>query len=159
MQRLRILILAIFATCALLAQDVQTAQHGGGASVKLKDGFDVNVLDKSVDPCVDFYRYACGNWLKANPVPADRSIYGRSSELDDRNRSVLAEILQKVSDPNVTRTANEQKVGDYYASCMDESAIEHKGTNVLEPEFARIAALKRKEDLPALIGHFGKIGV
>ena len=159
MHYVRMLILAIFATCAVMAQDMQTTGHGGSTASKLKNGFDVNALDKSVDPCVDFYRYACGNWLKANPVPADRSIYGRFSELEDRNQAVLAEILEKVSDPNASRTANEQKIGDYYASCMDESGIERKGASVLDPEFARIAGLKRKEDLPALIGHFALIGV
>jgi endothelin-converting enzyme/putative endopeptidase len=159
MHRLRIFILAIFATCALSAQDRQTTEPGGGPASDFKSGFDVNALDRSVDPCVDFYRYACGNWLKANPVPPDRSVYGRFSELEDRNRSILAEILEKVSAPNGTRTANEQKIGDYYASCMDESGIEQKGTEVLEPEFARIASLKRKDDLAQLIGHFSKIGV
>jgi putative endopeptidase len=155
----RILILAIFATCAAMAQDLQTAEPGGGVAFKLKDGFDINVLDKNVDPCVDFYRYACGNWLKANPVPSDRSTYGRFSELDDRNKRILSEILTKVSEPGASRTANEQKIGDYYASCMDESGIEQRGTAVLEPEFAWIAALKRKQDLSALIGHFAMVGV
>ena len=158
MHRLRIFILVIVATCALRAQDKQTTEPGGPVS-GLKGGFDLDALDRSVDPCVDFYRYACGNWLKANPVPPDRSLYGRFSELEDRNRTILAEILEKVSDPHMTRTANEQKTGDYYASCMDESGIEQEGTGVLEPEFARIAALKRKEELAALIGHFSRIGV
>jgi putative endopeptidase len=157
--RTLIMILAILATCAALAQNVQNASKAGAATSKLKNGFDIDALDKSVDPCVDFYHFACGNWLKANPVPPDRSVYGRSSELDDRNRAVLNEILEKVSSPNESRTANEQKIGDYYASCMDESGIEQKGTGVLDPEFARITALKRKEDLSALIGHFSKIGV
>ncbi len=157
--RIMIIILAMLAACAVMAQNVLDTGNAGVATSKLKNGFDIDALDKSVDPCVDFYHFACGNWLKANPVPADRSIYGRFSELDDRNRSTLHEILQKVSEPNASRTSNEQKIGDYYASCMDERGIEQKGTVVLDPEFARIDALKRKEDLPALIGHFSKIGV
>lgn len=159
MRYFRGLILAICAISAVMAQESPTATQSKGGAVKLKDGFDVNAVDKSVDPCVDFYRYACGNWLKANPVPSDRSIYGRSSELDDRNRSILAEILEKASDPNVGRTANEQKIGDYYASCMDESGIERKGTSALGPEFARIAKLKSKVDLSALVGHYSLIGI
>ena len=112
---------------------------------KLKDGFDLNALDSNVDPCVDFYRYACGKWLAQNPVPPDRSIYGRSSELLDRNQAILRETLEKNSAPDAGRSANEQKIGDYYASCMDESTIERKGTSALEPELALVNGLRGKD--------------
>src|SRR5215469_1521101 len=125
---------------------------------KLKDGFDVNALDSNVDPCVDFYRYACGKWLAQNPVPPDRSIYGRSSELLDRNQAILRETLETNSAPDAGRSANEQKIGDYYASCMDESAIERKGTSALEPELALVNGLREKGALPVLMAHFSLVG-
>ncbi len=146
-------------TCALLLlPHVAASQEGTDSHTKLKDGFDVNAMDKSVDPCVDFYRYACGTWLKQNPVPSDKAVYGRSSELADRNREILRDVLEKASTAGADRSANEQKTGDYYASCMDEAAIESKGIAVLRPELDRITGLKSKDALPALLGRFSLLG-
>ena len=132
-------------TCALLLlPHVAASQEGTDSHTKLKDGFDVNAMDKSVDPCVDFYRYACGTWLKQNPVPSDKAVYGRSSELADRNREILRDVLEKASTAGADRSANEQKTGDYYASCMDEAAIESKGIAVLRPELDRITGLSEQ---------------
>ena len=89
--------------------------------------FDVNAIDKSADPCVDFYQYACGTWLKNNPIPADQSRWGRFNELDERNREILREILEEAAKPTPDRDADTQKIGDYYAACMDEKAIDAKG--------------------------------
>ena len=109
--------------------------------------FDANAIDRSVDPCVDFFHYACGNWIKNNPVPADRARWGRFDELQEHNLVVLHNILERLSDPQVQRSALEQKVGDYYGSCMDEAAIEARGTRPLEPEMKRIAAIKKRQQL------------
>jgi len=76
-----------------VSQLAATQQSSASSSPKLKEGFDINALDKSVDPCVDFYHYACGTWLKENPVPADKAVYGRFAELADRNRLILKSIL------------------------------------------------------------------
>jgi predicted metalloendopeptidase len=143
--RLSRLLLAILllagVTVPLAAQESKTTQN----SV-------LSALDKDIDPCVDFYQFACGGWIKNNPIPADHPIWSRFGELAERNRTVLRGILEDVSKAS-KRTANEQKIGDYYATCIDEDSINKKSIAVLKPEFDRIAALKDKSTLPALMAH------
>ena len=152
----RWLVVAITAMCFV---SPRSSAQASDALPKLQSGFDVNAMDKSIDPCVDFYHYACGTWLKENPVPPDKSAYGRFTELADRNRAILKDVLGKASVPNASRSANEQKIGDYYASCMDENGIEEKGTAPLAPELERISALKNKTSLTPLLAHYSLIGV
>ena len=118
----------------------------------------VSAMDKSADPCVDFYQFACGGWKKNNPIPSDQPIWSRFGELAERNRTVLRGILENAGKAT-NRTANEQKIGDYYATCIDEDAINKKGIAVLKPEFDRINGLKDKAGLPALLAHMHSQGI
>jgi putative endopeptidase len=86
--------------------------------------FDLGAMDKSVDPCQDFYQYACGTWRKNNPIPPDQSRWGRFNELADYNRQFLHKILEKDSANNPKRSPVEQKIGDMYESCMDEPTVQ-----------------------------------
>jgi putative endopeptidase len=146
----RILISIIFLMTVagnLPAQDSKTASE----SV-------VSALDKTADPCVDFYQFACGGWLKSNPIPADQSIWSRFGELAERNRQELRGILESAAKAQ-NRDENEQKIGDYYSSCMDEAAIEKKGVAVLKPAFDRINALRDKSTLPDLLAYLHGQGI
>jgi putative endopeptidase len=121
--------------------------------------FDSSLIDKTIDPCKNFYRYSCNGWFKRNPLPPDKIAYGRFTELYELNRLHLKEILEAASRPESSRTPNEQKIGDEYASCMDTAAINKAGLTPLQPELDRIAAVKFQSELPALLGHLHTIGV
>jgi putative endopeptidase len=114
-------------------------------------GFDIASLDRSADPCVDFYKFSCGGWMKANPLPADQSSYGTFAQLQDRNRDVLKTMLEAASADKPGRSAIEQKIGDFYFACMDEKGIDARGIAALKPDLDRIAALKNKKDLADLV--------
>ncbi len=107
-------------------------------SPKQIPNFDLTAIDKTVDPCVDFYQYSCGNWMKNNPIPADKTRWGRFNELDEHNLYILRDLLDQAQAPG-KHSAIQQKVGDYYAACMDESTVEKKGTAPLQSEMERIA--------------------
>jgi predicted metalloendopeptidase len=109
--------------------------------------FDPNLVDKNLDPCTDFYKYACSKWLTANPIPADQVYWSTGSGLEFWNENLLRETLQAASKSDTQRSAGQQKIGDYWAACMDETGIEAAGLKPIQPELDRIAALKSKKDI------------
>jgi len=114
-------------------------------------------MDRSVEPCQDFFQYACGAWLRENPVPADQVKWWRFSELDEHTRAVLRALLAQAAAEKDQTSTDARKTGDYYAACMDEPAIEAKGLAPLRPELERIAALKDKAELPAELAHLREV--
>ena len=117
--------------------------------------FDVNAIDKTADPCMNFYQYACGTWMKNNPIPPDKSRWGRFDELYEHNLYILRDILQEAQAPG---KHSETMVGNYYGSCMDESAIEKAGTAPLTPDLQKINALKTRKELIEQIAYMHRSG-
>ncbi len=146
---LKMLTVSIMLAPALFSQEKQAqekpSQDKPEAAADVR--FSADMLDKNVDPCNDFYAYACSKWLAHNPIPADRSSWGRFNELAQRGEYIVRDILEKAEVDRPGRSANEQKIGDYYASCMDEAAIEKAGTKPLEQDFHSIAAIQSKPEL------------
>src|SRR6185295_3151551 len=149
---------AVFALLALPAL-AAFAQPAGSSSPRALPGLDLSALDRSVQPCDDFYQFACGGWMAKNPVPPDRSRWGSFEELAIRNRSVMRDVLEKAAKPEPARDRIDQKIGDYYASCMDEAGIEAKGAAPLEPQLHRIAALQTRDEVAAVLARLHAEGV
>ncbi|MBI3493999.1 MAG: M13 family metallopeptidase [Acidobacteria bacterium] len=138
-----------------LAAAIAAAQ--GGKPAPPPASIEIDALDRAVDPCVDFYQFACGGWIKKNPLPADRRSWGRFQEVQDRNFTILRRILET---PGTESSEGDRgKAADYYAACMDESGIEATGLAPLGPDLATIAALTNPDDLPVLVAHLHSFGV
>ena len=124
------------------------AQAGSGATAGAKTrGLDLTDMDTSVDACVDFYKYACGGWMVRNPIPPDQSRWGRFNELQENNYKDLRGLLEKAAAPDPARTEIMQKLGDYYASCMDLTGIEAQGTTPIEPLLKSVDKISNKKEL------------
>ena len=142
------LLITLLAASALLAQTT-----GGG-------GIDLASLDKSANPCDDFYQFANGGWLAKNSIPAAYPAWGVGNVLDEQNQEALHQIVEAAAkNTSAPKGSNERKVGDYYAACMDEAGIEAAGLKPLETEFALIDKIKNVGDLQAEIGHLADLGI
>jgi putative endopeptidase len=140
-----------------------TAQTPAGEPVKTKTpellpGLDKRLIDSTADPCADFFQYACGKFPQLYPIPNDRSSYGTGSMIADYTEYVLHTMLEKAAAGGASRTANEQKIGDNFAACMDVDTVNQKGLKPLQPDLDRIAALQSKDQLPELLARFQLIG-
>src|SRR6202049_747643 len=154
--RIAICVLTLALPVVMLGQaaNVTSAvRHSTGSASATQDRapklehFDPNTIDKSLDPCDDFYKYTCSKWLSANPIPPDQVFWGTGSSLQLWNENLLRATLEAASANDANRGPVQQKIGDYWAACMDESGIEAAGLKPLQPELDRIAALKSKKEI------------
>lgn len=115
---------------------------------------DMDFIDRSADPCVDFYQYSCGGWMAKNPIPPDQAGWSVYGKLYQENQRFLWGILDNLARNTSNRTASQQKIGDYFAACMDEPAVEKLGLSPIQPYLDQISGLSSKDQLPALLAAF-----
>ncbi len=155
---MRLIWIAGLAAGCVFAQG-NVARNAPGNTPPAIRGLDLGAIDRAANPCDNFYQYACGTWLKNNPIPADQASWGRFSELAERNREILHQILEKASsNPGANNDPDYRKIGDYYASCMNVDAINAKGLAPIQPELDRIRALASAQDLADVVAHLHRIG-
>jgi putative endopeptidase len=149
--------LLIVSSGLALGQTSKVADSAPTSEPKAPVSFDLSAIDKTVDPCVDFYAYACGNWKKNNPIPADQTRWGRFNELSERNNYLLYADLKAAADS--PKTPLQKKYGDYFAACMNEDLANTLGVKPIDPWLKDVAALKDKKELAALVAVLHNEGV
>jgi putative endopeptidase len=146
MSRFFISVMFIARVVALLPS-LASAQLSAAPAPQHEPALDVTSMDRSIDPCVDFFKYSCGGWMKNNPIPADQSSWDTYSKMQDENLGRLRGILETASTPDPQRNAAAQKIGDYYSSCTDEKTVDRKGAEPLKPALDRIATIDSKKQI------------
>ena len=147
----RVIAAVGFSGCLMVSSALgQTAAPQPLAAIPYSPSLDLTSLDRSVDPCDDFYKFACGGWQKTNPIPPDQASWSVYAKLGIENQQFLWGILQDDAVAK-NRTPVQQKVGDYFAACMNTSAIDTLGVEPIEPALARIAGLKTRPELETAI--------
>ncbi len=132
-----------------------TAQSRSG-SAPAPAAVDLATLDRKIDPCNDFYQFACGGWIANNPLPPDRRSYGRFAEVEERNFNVLRRLLES---PPSTASSDARKASDFYAACMDEPAIERRGLTPVAADLMMLESSRNPDDLPVVLAHLHEVGV
>jgi putative endopeptidase len=156
---MKIRIVMAVLLCVLAMTSAQSQNPSADKGLQLAPGLDLRYIDTTADPCVNFFQYACGNFPKYHPIPNDRSAYGTGTMVFEHNESVLHAMLEKAAAGGTDRAPNEQKIGDYYAACLDTDAINQKGLAPFQPDLEQIAKLKDKAELVPLLAHHQLINV
>src|ERR1700690_3083490 len=147
----RLMFRIAFALAVLASILIPPAAYTQSAASAHPLVLNVTSIDTSVDPCTDFFTYSCGSWLKANPIPPDRTSWGVTSQLADDNLALLRAILEEAAAGGPDRDPVKQKIGDYYAACMDEKAIEAAGATPLKDGLDQIRQMRSKRAIAGVV--------
>jgi endothelin-converting enzyme/putative endopeptidase len=149
----RFAFVAVCSACLATGQTDHAAQSGPPSELPPVAHFSPDIADKTLDPCVDFYKYSCSKWSAANPLPSDEVAWGTAGPVSKWNQVILGQTLEKLSANDSSRSASEQKIGDFYYSCMDERTIESQSREWLQAELDLIDRIKSKADFAAEVAH------
>ncbi len=149
--RLTAFLVAASACFRVEAQEKSVPAPQPLTSMPYSPSLDVTSLDRTVNPCVDFYKFSCGGWQQNNPIPADQASWSVYAKLANENQQFLWGILEDDAKGGRDRSPTQQKIGDYYESCMNTAAVDKAGDQPVLSALARIAGFKTREDLFAAI--------
>ena len=153
-----IFIVSVLLLLSSLATAQQNLTQSSEPTLPYSPSLNLADMERSVDPCADFYTYSCGGWMKSNPIPADQSSWAVYSKVYEDNLVFLRAILEQAATEK-NRDAVTQKIGDYYGACMDETKVESLGAKPLQPDLEAIASLKSTSDLAPLLAKLQLTGV
>jgi endothelin-converting enzyme/putative endopeptidase len=148
-----LLLVAVALSLANAQANAQTpsTQQSSEALLPYSPGLDLSSMDKSVDPCVDLYHYSCGGWQKKNPIPPDQTSWSVYAKLYQDNLTFLRGMLEQAAQPDERRNAVTRQIGDFYAACMDDAAVEKRGLAAIQPELDAVAQIKSAKELTPLV--------
>jgi putative endopeptidase len=149
--------LLLFVVLSLANAQESSSQQSSGPVLPYSPSLDMSSMDRSIDPCADLYHYSCGGWQRKNPIPPDQTSWSVYAKLYEDNliflRGMLEQAAQSDQPDHAQRDAVTQKIGDFYAACMDEEAVERRGLSAIQPELEAIAQLKSARELTPLVAH------
>ena len=148
-----IVVAAVSCACLASGQSEHSSQSGPPSELPPVAHFNPEIADKTLDPCADFYKYSCSKWSAANPLPADEVAWGTAGPVSKWNQVILGQTLDKLSANDSSRSPSEQKIGDFYHSCMDEKTIESHSQEWLQKELDVIDGIKSVSDLAVVVAH------